>query len=82
MVILTPAPVISFSLLQKYVSKCSTSVKSSGDVSLLQGAVEWDQLAACGFWTAGLSARQPSLLCVSEPAQLSFCTQELSTKET
>lgn len=49
--------------------------------ALLQGAVEWDQLAARGFRTAGLSTRQPPVLRVSEPAQLSVCTQELSYKE-
>lgn len=46
-----------------------------------QGAVEWDQLAARRFRAAGLFARQPSVLGVSEPAQLPLGPQELAHKE-
>lgn len=48
---------------------------------LFQGAVERDQLAARGLRTAGLSARQPSVLCVSEPARLPFRPQELPCED-
>lgn len=47
----------------------------------LQGGVEWDQLAARWFRAAGLFARQPSVLSVSEPAQLPLGPQELTHKE-
>lgn len=57
------------------------NVGSKGKLTLFQGAVERNQLAARGVRTTGLSSRQPSVLCVSEPARLPFCPQELPCED-
>lgn len=61
--------------------KHETTRVLKGRSPLFQGAVERDQLAASGFRTAGLSSRQSSVLCVSQPARLPFRPQDLAFEE-
>ncbi|XP_075946616.1 endonuclease III-like protein 1 isoform X3 [Anarhichas minor] len=70
----------SSGLAQETLQEPRGNTQGPGGVAA-QGAVERDQLAARGFWSAGLSPRQPALLCVSEPVQLSIHPQDLSYEE-